>query len=70
MNCDKLFFRYLLLHYFDLKKTAAETHRLLFEVVEFGDETPLKRTRVRFERFRNGDFDVRGKEHPGQPKKI
>jgi len=39
-------------------------------VVEFGDETPLKRTCVHFERFRNGDFDVRGKEHPGQPKKI
>jgi len=61
MNRDKLFFRYVLLHYFDLKKTAAETHRLLSEM--YGDETPSERTcRVWFERFRSGDFNVRGKE--------
>jgi len=69
MNRDKLFFRYVLLYYFDLKKTAANAHRLLSEV--YGDGTPSKRTcRVWFERFRNGDFDVRDKEHPEQPKKC
>ncbi|KYN18167.1 hypothetical protein ALC57_09512 [Trachymyrmex cornetzi] len=48
MNRDKLFFRRVLLHYFDLKKTAAKAHRLLSEV--YGDETPLERTcRVWFE---------------------
>ena len=35
MNRDKLFFWHLILHYFDLKKTAAETQRLLSEV--YGD---------------------------------
>jgi len=35
------------------------------------DETPLERTcRVWFERFRNGDFDVRDKERPGQPEEF
>lgn len=65
MNRDKLFFRYVLLHYFDFKKNAAEMHRLLSEV--YGDETPSKmeRTcRVWFERFRNGNFDVRDKKRP------
>jgi len=37
----------------------------------YADQTPLERTcRVWFERFRNGDFDVRDKEHLGQPKKF
>jgi len=59
----------VLLHYFDLKKTAAKTHRLLSEM--YGDETPSERTcRVWFERFRNSDFDMRDKERSGQPKKF
>jgi len=66
MNRDKLFFRHVLLYYFDLKKTAAEAHRLLSEV--YDDETPsLERTRrVWFERFRDGDSDVRDKERPAK----
>jgi len=57
MNRDKLFFRHVLLYYFDLKKTAVKT-RLLFEV--YGDKIPSEKTcRVWFELFRNGDFDVR-----------
>ena len=32
MERDKLFFRCVLQHYFDLKKNAAETHRLLAEI--------------------------------------
>jgi len=37
----------------------------------YGAKTPSERTcRVWFERFRNGDFDVRVKERPGQPKKL
>jgi len=68
MNRDKLFFRHVLLHYFDLKKSAAETHRLLFEMVM---KLYRKKTcRVWFERFRNCDFDVRDKNRPGQPKKF
>jgi len=73
MNRDKLFFRHVLLYYFDLKKTTAEAYRLLSVV--YGDETPLSVGSVGtytiwFERFRNGDFDVRDKERPGQSKKL
>jgi len=65
INRDKLFFRHVLLHYFDLKKTAAEAHRSLSKI--YGDETPSERTcRVWFERFRKGDFDVRNKERPAE----
>ena len=54
--------------FFDIKKTATEVHRLLSEV--YDDETPSKRTcRIWFQ-HRNGDFDVRDKERPGQPKKF
>jgi len=56
MNRDK---RHVLLYYFNLKKTAAEVHRLLSEMYE----TPSERTcRVWFECFRNGNFYVRDKE--------
>jgi len=69
MNRDKLFFRHVLLYYFDLKKTAVEMHRLLSEVYEV--KTLSKRIcRVWFERFWNGDFDVRDKERPEQPKSL
>jgi len=69
MNRDKLFFRHVLLSYFDPKKTAAEAHRLSSEV--YGDETPSERTcKVWFECFRNGDFNMRDKERPEQPKKF
>jgi len=47
--------------------TSTSAYRLLSEV--YGDEIPSERTcRVWFERFRNGGFDVRDKERPGQPK--
>jgi len=40
----------MLLHYFDVKKTATEMHHLLSKV--YGDETPSERTcRVWFKRF-------------------
>jgi len=62
-------FRHVLIYYFDLKKTAAEAHRLLFEM--YADETPSEWTcRVWFNHFRNGEFVVRDKERPGQPKKF
>ncbi|XP_028048263.1 chromobox protein homolog 1 isoform X2 [Monomorium pharaonis] len=69
MNRDKLFFRSQLLDYFNLKKTATETHRLLFKV--YGNKAPSERTcRAWFERFRNGNFNVRDKQRPGQPKRF
>ena len=69
MNRDKWFFRHVLLHYFDLKKTAAETHRLISET--YGEQAPSERTcREWFQRFRSGDFSVEDKERSGQPKKF
>jgi len=54
----------MLLHYFDIKKTAAETHHLLSKI--YSDKTPSGRIcRVWFERFRNCDFDVRDKNRLG-----
>jgi len=59
----------MLLHYFDVKKTAAKTHHLLSNV--YGDETPSERTfRIWFERFRNCDFDVRDKKRSWTVEKI
>ena len=60
---DKLFFRHVLFHYFDLKKTAAKTHYYLkYIVIKLH-----RKEQVECERFRNDDFD--DKERPGQPKK-
>jgi len=71
MNRDKLFFRHALLYYFDLKKIEAHHLLCMLYGVVYGDETLSKKTcRVWFERFRNGDFDVRDKERPGKNLKI
>ena len=53
--------REVLLHYFILKKTAAESHRILVKV--YG-EHDLSGTRCRgwFRRFKSGDFDLSNKD--------
>ncbi|KAG5327808.1 MOS1T transposase, partial [Pseudoatta argentina] len=53
--------REVLLHYFILKKSAAETHRLLVDIY---DEHASSKTSCKewFRRFNSGDFDVRDKE--------
>jgi len=61
--------RTALLFCFRLKKTAAESHRMLVEA--YGDNTLSERTcREWFHRFKSNDFDVEDKERPGQPKKF
>lgn len=61
--------REVLLHYFILKKTAAETFRILLEA--YGEHRPSETTcRDWFRRFKNGDFDVKDKERSGPPKKL
>lgn len=61
--------REVLLHYFFLKKSAAETHRILMEV--YRDHAPADQTcRWWFARFKSGDFGTEDKERPGQPKKF
>ena len=61
--------REVLLHYFILKKSAAEMHRLLVNI--YGEHAPSKTScKEWFRRFNSGDFDVRDKEREGAPKKF
>ena len=61
--------REALLFCFDLKKSAVESHRLLVEV--YGEHALSKTTcKEWFRRFKSGDFDVRVKKRPGQPRKF
>ena len=61
--------REALLFCLNFKKSAAESHRLLQEAY---DEHALSETTCRdwFRQFKNGDFDIKDKEYPGQPKKF
>ena len=52
-----------------MKKTAAESHRVLVEV--YGEHALAERTCQKwFARFKSGDFGLEGEERPGQPKKF
>lgn len=54
---------------FHLKKTAAESHRMLVEA--FGEQVATVKTCERwFQRFKSGDFDVKDKERCGAPKRY
>lgn len=66
---NKVFLRGVLLHYFIMKKSAAEAHRILVEV--YSEHTLAEQTcRKWFARFKAGDFELEDKERPGQPKKF
>ena len=66
---EKVLLRGVLLHYFDMKKTAAESHRILVEV--YGEHTLAERTCQKwFARIKSGDFGFEDEERPGQPKKF
>lgn len=69
MDRDKLFFRGVLLFLFDTKKNAAEAHQILLDT--YGDQALSRRSCFSwFQRFQSGDFDLKDKERPGQPKKF
>ncbi|EGI58037.1 Mariner Mos1 transposase [Acromyrmex echinatior] len=54
---------------FHLKKTAAESYRLLREA--YGEHAPSQDTcERRFRRFKSGDFDVADKEHGKSSKRY
>lgn len=59
--------REVLLYFFNIKKSAAESHRLL---VEAYGECALSKTTCEdwLRRFKSGDFDVNDKERPGAVK--
>lgn len=66
---DKVFLRGVLLHYFNMNKSAAEAHRILVDV--YSEHALAEQTcRKWFARFKAGDFDLDDKERPGQPKKF
>lgn len=66
---NKHHLREVLLHYFYLKKSAAESFRILCDA--YGDGIIGETTcRDWFRRFKLGDFDVLDKEREGQPKKF
>ncbi|EFN76665.1 Histone-lysine N-methyltransferase SETMAR, partial [Harpegnathos saltator] len=64
---NKRHLRELLIYFCNLKKPAAEAHRLL---VEAYGETALSERSCRewFQKFKNGEFDVEDKERSGRPK--
>ena len=66
---EKVFLRGVLLHYFNMKKTAAESHRIFVEV--YGEHALAERTCQKwFARFKSGDFGLEDEERSGQPKKF
>ena len=54
---EKAFLRGVLLHYFNMKITAAESHRILVEA--YGEHALAERTCQKwFARFKSGDFGL------------
>ena len=67
--CLKEFLRRVLLHYFNMKKIAAESHRILVEV--YGEHVLAEQTCQKcFARFKSGNFALEDEGRPGQPKKF
>lgn len=66
---NKEHLRHVLLFLFNQKKNANGSHRILVET--YGDDVLMQDACVRwFRRFESGDFDLKDKERPGQPKKF
>ena len=64
---NKRHLRALLIYFFNLKKSAAEAHRLLVEA--HGEGALSERScREWFQKLKNGEFDVEDKERSGRPK--
>ena len=58
---EKVFLRGVLLHYFNMKKTAAESHRILVE--DYGEHSLAEQTCQKwFARFKSGDFGLEDEE--------
>ena len=62
---NKRHLRELLIYFFNLKKSAAEAHRLLVEAYAALSERSYREW---FQKFKNGEFDVEDKERSGRPK--
>ena len=55
----------LLIYFFNLKKSAAEVHRLLVET--YGEATWSERCHGWFQKLKNSEFDIENKERSGRP---
>lgn len=66
---NNVFLRGVLLHYFNMKKNAADSHRVLVEV--YGVDAFAERTCQKwFARFKRGKFDLHDDERRGAPTKF
>ena len=63
---NKRHLRELLIYFFNLKKSAAEAHRLLIEA--YGEAALSERSCEWFQKFKNGKFDVEDRECSGRLK--
>ena len=64
---NKHHLRELLIYYFNLKKSAAEKHRLLVET--YGEVALSERScHEWFQKFKNGEFEIEDKEGSKRPK--
>ena len=58
--------RELLIYFLNLKKSAAEAHRLLVET--YGEAALSERSFEWFQKFKNGEFDIEDNKRSGRPK--
>ena len=66
---EKVFLRGVLLYYFNMKKTAAESHRILVEV--YGEHSLAERMCQKwFARFKSGDFGLEDEDVLGSRKSL
>ena len=66
---EKRLLREVLLFLFNIKRTSAESCRLIVEC--YGHNAPSKRTcRQLFRRFKNDNFDFEDKKREGAPKRF
>ena len=64
---NKIYLQELLIYFFNLKKSAAEVHRLLVEA--YGEAVLSERScRKWFHKFKNGEFDIENNERSGRLK--
>jgi len=60
--------RELLIYFFNLKKSTAEAHRLLVEAYIAYDDAALSEScHEWFQKFKNGEFDIKDKKRNGRP---
>ena len=64
---NKRHLRGLLIYFFNLKKSAAEPHRLI--VGKYGESALNEKSCLEwFQKFKNGEFDIEDKERSGRAK--